>query len=578
MFFFLFDKDGSSGNRKQGVNESIYKLRNRQDVLEIEAKLLVLRLLQLRDSHKTKITSIKQDGIELHAPTSLNRIDLSRMSVTEIDSMISSVGYDFMRRIKGHPQTFSKVNIEVNGLKYGIRCFDHTERPLINHSTREKYERLCKKTGVNIKRIDNAVKLYWECREAEIFNEDCIYTSPLNPFLNIKDDLRKLLTYIAFHSYNIRKEFNDPDFELEKLDGYIDYVNPCDETTWDVLDEGHFFDKVWKHLRFSFRADRGMPNGGNSYPNDKSIQKWTREWKNRNGEVVYKGALHIRISKYDTAINDTPINELFAVKYEEEIKEVSINQGEKDEYLLKLFLLKCRKHKRELPVGDKIETIRTVQNSKHEEIEYPEKDLNWNTVSSGLLVYICKKINAGKSGAFDKADVFVNNIGISVKSQRGAPPSIINQTARDKILRVMRVLNSPIEPLDNIVSRYWRLRLQGGTEDVSGIGLQNPFTTKEDGSSTLSIIKPLLNYFTFKGTGTRESAAPAKYVLSMGNPEDPDTWIYYSESTFIESVWNNLVFSIRGKGLPSHITDDMKLWVKEIDGEKKGTLNVRVKS
>ena len=579
MFFFFFDKNDTSQKDNRGVNENIYRLRNRQDVLELEAKLLVLRLLQLRDSHKFDITSVKQDGIELCSPHSLNSIDLSKLSIAQIDSLASSIGYKFTRRIKGHPQTFSKVNIEINGKKYGIRCFDHTERPLINHSTREKYEQLCNKAGVSIERIDDAISSYWECREAGVFNEDCIYTSPLNPFINIKEDLRKLLTYIAFHSYDIRNNVKNSNFELEKLDGYIDYVNPCNEATWDVLNEEQFFDKVWKHLRFSLRADRGMPNRGKTYPKDESIQKWTRKWKNKDGEVVYKGALHIRISKYVTSVNETPFNELFTVKYAEEIKEVNINQGEKDEYLLKLFLLECKKHKRNLPIGNEIQTILSVQNSKREEIEYPEKKLDWNAVSPGLLVYVCKKIKAGKSGAYDKADVFVNGIGISVKSKRGAPPSIINQTTRDKILRIMNdVLKMSIEPLDKIVDRYWTLRLAKVCgEDVSGQGAQNPFTTESDGSSTLPIMKPLLNYFTFKGTGKCDSSAPAEYVLSMGNPEDPDTWIYYSESTFVDSVWNNLVFSIRGKGLPANITAEMKSWVKVVDGKKKGTLNVRVK-
>ena len=90
-------------------------------------------------------------------------------------------------------------------------------------------------------------------------------------------------------------------------------------------------------------------------------------------------------------------------------------------------------------------------------------------------------------------------------------------------------------------------------------------------------MKPILNYFTFKGTGTRDSAAPATYVLSVRNPEDISTWIYYSEDDFVDSVWENLVFSIRAKGLPSLITKEMQPWVKEIDGLKKGTLNVRVK-
>ena len=576
-FFFFFDLGDQNKTGVHEYNPSVSKQRNRQDLLELEAKLLVLRLIQLRDYGKTNITSIKQGGIELPKLRQLRNKNLAETSVEEIERLSNLARYNSTCKVSGHTQVFSKVNIVINGQKYGIRCFDHTERPLINHSTREKFEKLCKKAKVDIKGLDDAVDFYWECRQAGIFNEDCIYTSPLNPFLEIKEDLRKLLTYVAFHSYDIRKDIDDPSFEVEKLDGYLDYTNPCDESTWDVLDEKHFFDKVWTHLRFSFRADRGMPNHGTTMPSDSSVAKWTRKWQNKKGDVVYKGALHIRISKYETAINDTPFEDLFLIKHHDEIIEVKINQGERDEYLLKLFLVECRKSKRAIPVGENVQVVKSVENSKREEIKYPEKVFDWNNINPGLLVFLCQEIRAGKAGAFDKADVFVNGVGISVKSQRGSAPSIINQTPRDKILRVMKAINSTIEPLDHIVNRYWFLRMKGGGEDVSGLKKDNPFTIGENGESHLPYMKPLLNYFTFKGTGTRDSSAPASYVLSIGNPEDTSTWVYYTEDNFVDSVWEKLVFSIRAKGLPALITDEIQPWVKEIDGIKKGTLNVRVK-
>ena len=579
MYFFIFDqKDKQSNIITQKVNTAVYSQRNRTDILELEAKLLVLRLLQLRDSKKTQITSVKQGHKELLSPKNLERLNLSQISITEINKLSSSIGYVFSSRIKGHSQVYSKVNVEINGKRYGIRCFDHTERPLINHSTREKYEKLCKKSGVSINGLDAAVASYWECRKAGVFNEDCIYTSPLNPFLEIKEDLRKLLTYVAFHAYNINTEYNNPEFELEKLDGYIDYTNPCDERTWDVLNESRFFDKVWTHLRFSFRADRGMPNGGLVKPTDNSILKWTRQWKDRQGQTVYKGALHIRICKYSTAINDTPFEKLFSVLNSEAIKAVSINQREKDEYLLKLFLVDCRKNKLPVPIGNNIQVVKNIENSRKEEIGYPDIVMDWNSISSGLLVYICQKIKAGKAGAFDKADVYINGIGISVKSRRGQPPTIINQTSREKILRVMRAINNPIAPLDRIVNRYWEHRLStNGPEDVSYFrDPQNAFSVDEKGNSNLPILKPLLNYFAFKGTGTKDSDSPAKYILSIENPVDTNTWVYYDENNFVEAVWYKMLFSIRGKGLPKKISDEIMPWVRDIGDEKKGTLNVRV--
>ena len=574
-FFFYFFSQEQSNSNKHEVNEDLLRNKNRQDILEIEARLLVLRLLQIRDEKKS--ISVKQNGMELPYIKGLRNTDLSKLSIDEINTLASKVGYKFTCRVHGVNRVFSKVNIEINGKKYAIRCFDHTERPLINHSTRDKFVKLCRRSGADIAKLDDAVDSYWELRNAGVFNEDCVFTSPLNPFLEIKDDLRKLLTYISFHANDMSKEWDDACFEVETIDGYIDYTNPCDESTWDVLEEDAFFDKVWTHLRFSLRADKGMPNGGLVMPTDPSIKKWTREWKNKRGETVFKGALHVRISRYVTSINDTPVEELFSIKYKEEIEEVKVNQGDRDEYLLKLFLIECRQNKRLIPIGDKLEMVDSVQNSKKEELDTPKHTLIWEETSAGLLVFICKQIKAGKAGTFDKADVFVNGIGISVKSQRGAPPSIINQTTREKILRVMRAINSSIEPLDHIVNRYWFLRLNGGTEDVSGIGENNPFAISEDGRSNMPILRPLLNYFTFKGTGTRDSSAPATYLLSVGNPTDTSTWTYYTEDNFVDSVWGNLVFSIRAKGLPAVISEENRPWVRDVDGSKKGTLNVRVK-
>ena len=307
-FFFPQNKE-----KTPKFNKELSHSRNRTALLNLEARLLVLRLLQLRDFEKAGITSVKFNGKELPKLEALDGLDLSLLSIHNIVNYTSAIGYSFNCKVNGNARVTSKVNIEINSNKYGIRCFDHTERPLINHSTRDKFEKLCRKAGVTIDELDDAVDFYWQCREAGLFNEDCIYTTPLNPFLEKKDVLRALLTYIAFHSYDITKEYDDPDFELEILDGYIDYKNPIDENTWDVLDENTFFDKVWTHLRFSFRADRGMPRNGTIAPTNESIKKWTREWTNRNGEKVFKGALHIRICQYDTAINDTPLQELFAI-------------------------------------------------------------------------------------------------------------------------------------------------------------------------------------------------------------------------------------------------------------------------
>ena len=174
--------------------------------------------------------------------------------------------------------------------------------------------------------------------------------------------------------------------------------------------------------------------------------------------------------------------------------------------------------------------------------------------------------------------MYVNGIGISVKSRRGEPPSIINQTTREKILRVMNSINAPIAPLDEIITNYWTLRKSNIIpEDIDNLNPKSPFREH------LNILKPLLDYFAFDGTGTKKSEEPAEYILSIGLPNDVSTWSYFSKENYIISIWEKLKFSIRSKGTPQIIDVNktahqlMLPWIQECENKKKGALSVRVK-
>ena len=82
-------------------------------MLELEAKLLVLRLLQLRDNGKTNITSVRQGRIELPKLRQLNNKKLAELSIEEIERLSNLAGYHFTCKVSGHIQVFSKVNIEI---------------------------------------------------------------------------------------------------------------------------------------------------------------------------------------------------------------------------------------------------------------------------------------------------------------------------------------------------------------------------------------------------------------------------------------------------------------------------------
>lgn len=180
-----------------------------------------------------------------------------------------------------------------------------------------------------------------------------------------------------------------------------------------------------------------------------------------------------------------------------------------------------------------------------------------------------------------KRDVMINGKGYSVKSTRAAPPAIVNHTTREKWLRVCNVVGLSIDPLDEMVSEYWRLRIDGKIgEDVPSSSAYCPF-----GSSVQrrEYLRPLINYFLFEGTGAHDSPYPAECILEFTDPLIPSTWRILDKRSAFDSMWPKMVFSIRSeKGMPinyPNISATKKAliepWVKHIDGDYRGSLHIR---
>lgn len=547
----------------------------REHKLADEVDLVILRLLQLRDSKKaskTRIDSVKYQEKELLKISSLKDLDLSILSPNEARRIATSAGFPGIRRN-------SKVDISINDEKFGIRCLNFTDRALINHSNRLKYLKVCQHIGCDISELDSIIDTYWKRRLIGAFNEDCNFSTNLNPFINHDRYLKPILTAIAFNSYDYMQEPGTKSFVKEKLDNILDYVNPIDESTWHVYNPDNYYDNIKQHLCFSMRDNKGMPSDDRlSLPQNKDILPWVHQIDGK-----YKGALHIRIKKFDASKHKT---ERFEVTHANQIRETTANIGERDELLLKLFLIECRYKKMVIPIGEKKEIVTKV-GSKDIEYDEPTYWQKWDTLDATELVYICTHLKAGKAGRYAKSDVYINGIGISVKSKKGAPPAIINHTTRDKILRVMKSLNSPIIPLDQIIGKYWELRKDGMIkEDISTIAENTPFTKEQD--CIPKSLHDLLNYFSFDGTGTRDSEEPAALILSMDDPFDTKTWNYYDKKSFIPSIWNSLVFSLRSKSMPKNFEYGMNQyaeiepWVRDTinsktgEVQRSGALHVRV--
>jgi len=550
------------------------KVIHRDFVIEQDIRLVILRLVQLRDTTTSTIKSVKSEGYELSKIPENVITDIKKLNREQVEKLCDDIGYIPAKR--GY-----KCDVVINGKRTGIRCLNFTDRALVNHSTRPKYEKVCQKLGLSISELDEAVDKYINRRRLGFFNEDCYYQSKANPFIPHKAYLSKILTYMAFNSFNFNKEATDEKFITDSIDVIMDFIDdPTEESLWRDYTPENYIESIWTSLCFSLRDNKGMPDDSKlSLPENSSVVRWNYPYLDQDGSIRNKAALHIRIKKYDSAKYGTP----FEVLYHNEIKNIRQNAGERDEYLLKLFLIECRTNKTPIPIGDSVEIVNSVGSRTTEYGELPFT-LEWDSLEAEELISVCASVKATKAKLFDKADVYVNGIGISVKSERAGNPSIINHTTRDKILRVMNEINQPILPLDEIVNRYWDLRNSGIiSEDTCVADSTCPFGSS--GSvDNMDILKPLINYFAFDGSGTRESESPALLILSLKIVTDIKSWQYYTKENFVGAVWNRLVFSIREKSTPQYIDKSredhllMLPWIRDVNGIKKGALSVRVSS
>ena len=203
-----------------------------------------------------------------------------------------------------------------------------------------------------------------------------------------------------------------------------------------------------------------------------------------------------------------------------------------------------------------------------------------SAMNDDQLQAFCKSHNIQKAGTMSKADVFINNVGYSVKSTEGAPPAIVNHTSRLGWEFAAQQKGIQIDALDQLINDYWNKRLTGIIkEDVGNDNPNSPF------SAHIGTLLPFLEYFSFEGSGSKISNHPAESVIEFVDPCNEATWEIINKPTFISSVWARLVFSLRSsKGMPSDVNaldqsakTSVLLWSRNMNGKLKGALHVRVK-
>ena len=257
-----------------------------------------------------------------------------------------------------------------------------------------------------------------------------------------------------------------------------------------------------------------------------------------------------------------------------------MNSGEKDELIIQLKLIELKNSKtKDTPFG--------IITSVGLETEYNDEigNLNdWDLHNEKTLTELTNKVGIKKAKGSSKADTFINGIPVSLKSNFGSPPAIVNHTTRPGFEYAAEISGGNIEDLDLIIDEYWDLRLKGIIgEDIGNWDEKSPFNYFKDE------LRPFINYFLFYGSGGGLSEIGAEKILSFDDPMNINTWKLYDKTDAIDLFWNKLVFSLRAKkgmptGYPNQLSDKMNLkkesidkWTKYINGDYRGALHIRSK-
>jgi len=231
--------------------------------------------------------------------------------------------------------------------------------------------------------------------------------------------------------------------------------------------------------------------------------------------------------------------------------------GDIDEPIIIKNIIKCR---------DQKETIKGIQDKI-----ISVKDISLNEYPTNF-----QKIK--KSPSYAKADVYVNNLGYSIKSYTAAPPTIINSSTREKFLFVCDLLNISIKPLDVIIDEYWRLVLEDGHSLTFHNEEKNSIF-----SNKMSYLKKIILYFLFDGTGKGYSEQRAEGIIFVKDPNDISTYSVMGKEKSFNVLWPGMYWNVRKRFIDSRyrnlkddiLKDKIKPWVRKFQGFYYGELQLR---
>jgi hypothetical protein len=184
--------------------------------------------------------------------------------------------------------TKAKRDVLINGKGYSLKSTRAARTAIVNHTTREKWIRVCDVLDLKMDMLDEMVSEYWELRIGGKIAEDINTTSTYCPFGNNpqrKKYLKTLINYFLFDGSGSKESHYPAEYVLK-------FTNPSDPSTWKIFDRQSAFDAMWPEMVFSMRSEKGMPR---NYPNISDAKKkaMIEPWA-KYVDGGYRGSLHIR--------------------------------------------------------------------------------------------------------------------------------------------------------------------------------------------------------------------------------------------------------------------------------------------
>lgn len=221
-------------------------------------------------------------------PSSSCLLPILASSVTpQVIASMSDLQFDLFCSTTGicKAGTMSKADVFINGISYSLKFTNSAPPAIVNHTNRTGWQFAALQKGLNMAPIDALINDYWNKRVSGVIKEDVDNLHPLSPFASHMHTLLPFLEYFSFEGTGSRLS-NHP------ATAVIEFSDPCNVSTWKIINQPQFISSIWSRLVFSLRSSKGMPKDINSVGANSrnSIMMWSRT---QNGSL--KGALHVRV-------------------------------------------------------------------------------------------------------------------------------------------------------------------------------------------------------------------------------------------------------------------------------------------